>query len=163
RRLARREAQRRDRALRVAHRERRELGDGVTAEADGARARVQPPARAGGAGPLDGELLERGAVLGRERLAQDPDPARSPGRALARRAGALAAVEREEARVERLEAEAAGGAEEPLGVEPLAALGQRDQRPAPEAQRALDGVVQAREIRRQGGDHQVDVVLAVAV
>src|SRR5439155_512108 len=52
-------------------------------------------------------------------------------RAVAGGAGALAAVEREEARIEGLEAEAAGGTEEPLGVEPLAAVCERIAAPQP--------------------------------
>src|SRR5205823_3271118 len=64
-------------------------------------------------------------------------------RADAGRAGALAAVEREEARVEGLEAEAAGGAEEPLGVEPFAPVGERDERAAPEPEAARERRVAA--------------------
>jgi len=75
----------------------------------------------------------------------------------------LPAVEGEQPRVERLEAEAAAGAEEALGVEALGAVRERDRRAAAEAKRPFEGLLQAGQVRGQSGDDEVDVVLAVAV
>src|SRR5439155_5372 len=77
--------------------------------------------------------------------------------------GPLAAVEREQPRIERFEADAARGAEEPLRVESLDAVAERDRRTAPEAQRPVERLLEAAEIGRQPGDDEVDVVLAIAV
>ena len=79
-------------------------------------------------------------------------------------AGALPAVEGEEARVEGREPEAAGRAEETLGVEALLAARLDRHRAVPEPQRSAEGVLERRRARHEiGRHHQVDVVLAVAV
>src|SRR4030095_14174747 len=61
-------------------------------------------------------------------------------------------------------ADAAGGAEEALGVEPLAARRQHGGRPVPQAQRSPENLLEGRrggvEVARH---HEVDVVLAIAI
>src|SRR5205823_7845632 len=83
--------------------------------------------------------------------------------ALARRACPLATVEGEEARVERLEPEAAARAEESLGEETLRAVRLHHHRPAAVAEGALQRFVERPRASIDGGDDEVDVVLAVSI
>src|SRR5262249_9303178 len=83
---------------------------------------------------------------------------------VALRARALAAVEREQARIERRKPDAARRAEEPLRVQALLAGSLHDDRAVAESQRARQAIFQRRAARRDAGRHdQVDVVLAVAI
>src|SRR5262249_52344546 len=78
-------------------------------------------------------------------------------------ARALAAVEGEEARVERREAEAARRAEEALGEKPPAAPPRDRDRAGPAAERARGRGPERGARRVDGADDEVDVVLAVPI
>src|SRR5262249_33487120 len=81
----------------------------------------------------------------------------------AQRTRALTAVEGEQLRVEGREADAATTAEQALGVEALRLVPPHDDGAAAEAQRAGDRVVEAGGVGIEGADHELDVVLAIAV
>src|SRR5262249_46472493 len=112
--------------------------------------------------PLEGEERAAGegtrGVDDRVRVEHDVDPGAPAGRT-----GPLAAVEGEETRVEGREAEGAARTEEPLGEKALRAVREHDHRASPVAEGTLEGFLERPCAGLDGGNDQVDVVLAVAI
>src|SRR5439155_13741669 len=125
-----------------------ELGDGtVEGHARGSERAEEPALLGAQLGPLEGEEgagLEGAALVEHRRRV---DLLAHAG-AVAGGTGALAAVEREEPRVERRKAGVAGGAEQPLGVQALCPARERDHGPAAQTERSVERLLERRRGRR---------------